>query len=62
MDYKRIREIRKGKKITLGELSGKTGIHRVRLSRIEEGSEATRVIDLEKICEVLGLEVRIILK
>lgn len=51
----RIREIRKGKKITLIELSKQTGIAQATLSRIETGRMIGTVESHQKIADALGL-------
>src|SRR3989338_744245 len=51
----RIREIRKGKKVTLIELSKQTGIAQATLSRIETGRMIGTVESHQKIADALGL-------
>jgi transcriptional regulator with XRE-family HTH domain len=50
----RIRELRKGKKITLIELSARTGVAQATLSRIETGTMIGTVESHQKIAEALG--------
>lgn len=51
----RIRQLRKEKKITLIEVSKKTGIAQATLSRIETGTMRGTVESHEKIADVLGI-------
>jgi transcriptional regulator with XRE-family HTH domain len=52
-----IRRIRKSMKITLRELSEKTGIDKASLSRMERNLQPLKLEHLEKIAEALNLEV-----
>lgn len=51
----RIRKIRKEKKLTLVEISEKTGIAQATLSRIETGTMIGTIESHEKIAEILGI-------
>ena len=51
----RIRELRKEKKLTLVEISKKTGVAQATLSRIETGSMIGTVESHQKIADVIGV-------
>ena len=62
MDLSILRVVRKNKNISLIELSIMVGINRNRLGMIERGIVVPRLDLLEKICDVLGLELRLLIK
>lgn len=51
-----IRAKRREKRMTVTQLAVATHIHRYRLSEIERGKRGVTVVDLERILDVLGLE------
>lgn len=55
----RIREIRKRKGITLLDIEVKTGIGNGYLSRLERGQYSPSIDTLERICAVIGAEIKI---
>lgn len=61
MDIKKIRAIRKMRKVKLKELSTRTGISTVTLSRIERGLTSPTVFSVMKIARVLEFRIEIIL-
>ncbi|MFK4565534.1 helix-turn-helix domain-containing protein [Enterococcus sp. UD-01] len=61
MEFKKIKQLRKEKKITLTELGEKTGYSASFLSQIERGANRPSLEALRKIAEVLGVTVAALL-
>ena len=61
MNYKLLKELRKGKKITISQLSKSSGIGRNAISCIENGKCNPTIKTLEAICKALEIELRIII-
>lgn len=57
MELTKLKEFRKNKKITIGELSKRTNIHRDRISLIERGKVNPSYETVETIVKSLGLEI-----
>lgn len=60
MDLEKLREIRKIKKISIKELSKKTGINRDRISLIERNKVNPSLKTVEAIAEAIGVKIEII--
>lgn len=62
MDLKKLREIRKYRKISIKELSKKTGINRDRISLIERGKVNPSFNTVQLIVESLNSEINIYIR
>jgi len=63
MDFKNLKELRKQRKITSGEMAKRMGVHRDTVNRIESGDEATSWKNVKNYIGVLGdLEIRLLIK
>lgn len=61
MDLSKLREIRKMRKISIKELSKKTGINRDRISLIERNKVNPSFKTVEAIAEAIGVEIVIVM-
>ena len=59
MNYLTIKDMRRIKKMKIADVSNITGLHRETVSKIERGLTNPSVSDLESVCGVLGLSVKI---
>lgn len=62
MDLSILRIARKSMGLSLGSMSVKVGVNRNMLGMIERGKVVPRLDMLERICDILGLEVRLLIK
>ena len=63
MNFSFIKEVRKQKKIYQYQLAEKVGVSQAYLSQLEKGKKQNPTIDIiVKICNELGLEIRILYK
>ncbi len=62
MDYKLLREKRKTRKMRQQDVALLLGISQPYYSQIEKGRRNPPVILVEDICDILGLELRILIK
>jgi len=62
MNYQLLRQLRKAKKLTVKKMGGRVGVSGVYISYIERGLRAPTVDVLERICNELECELRIIIK
>lgn len=57
MDYSKVKEVRKEKKLSKSELGRRSKVSRRNIERIEAGDEKVRFKDVEKVYKELGFEI-----
>lgn len=60
MNFERLKEIRKSKKITLSEMGKRCGVSRETVGNMENGVSRVSIGVLESYASALGMEVRVI--